>query len=46
MKIIIIEDTKEDMEPIKNMVEKFHEVTPLYQLQNFISQRKRLIQLF
>ncbi|MCH4286754.1 MULTISPECIES: LytR/AlgR family response regulator transcription factor [Bacillota] len=30
MKIIFIEDTKEDMELIKNIVEKFHEITPLY----------------
>lgn len=30
MKIIIIEDTKEDMKLIKNIVEKFHEITPLY----------------
>ena len=29
MKIIFIEDTKEDMELIKNIVEKFHEITPL-----------------
>lgn len=30
MKIIFIEDTKEDMDLIKNIVEKFHEITPLY----------------
>ncbi len=30
MKIMFIEDTKEDMELIKNIVEKFHEITPLY----------------
>lgn len=30
MKITFIEDTKEDMELIKNIVEKFPEITPLY----------------